>query len=460
VFSHHGAADPLSNKVSDPFDLVAIFDHGGDRKAAARAVLPKQQSAVERLFQQPLPNSVQVDPIVAPAANPTNQAAVNPETPKKKIPLVMACDLVDEPVTWLIDKLVPAKGFVALYGKPGSYKSFIALYLASMIATGQEAFGSATVQGDVVYVAGEGGAGLKKRWDAVRMHYSLPASSRIAFVKAQLNLRSTDEDLRALVEAINEAGIRPQLVIVDTLARAFAGGNENSSEDMGAFIAICGAMQAALNSAVMIVHHSGKDEARGQRGHSSLLGAVDTELECVKISPEGATERIGQLTLTKQKDGEDGTEMGYQMIPIHLSDIDPENTSLVVSPTNLDEVKKETLKAQRPVKLKPREQEGLAALRQAIEADGFPSNAPEHYVPRGVRCAREGLFREFFYMVSSLDSPQAKRKAFQRVKDDLLAKGVIGHWGDLYWLIDRPSYADRPAPTGQGPAPQDGADPF
>ena len=31
-------------------------------------------------------------------------------------------------------------------------------------------------------------------------------------------------------------------------------------------------------AAVLLVHHSGKDEAKGMRGHSALLGALDAEL--------------------------------------------------------------------------------------------------------------------------------------------------------------------------------------
>ncbi len=425
VFSHHGAADPLSNKVSDPFDLVAIFDHNGDRKAAARAVLPKQPNISEQLgiLSGQQPDKADQNPIKS--LEPSQ-----PEQPKKRVSLIMANELRDEPITWLIDQLVPAKGFAALYGKPGSYKSFVALYLAAMISTGQEAFGRDTIQGDVIYVAGEGGAGLKRRWDAVKRHYSLPNDARIAFVKSQLNLRSTLEDLEALVEAINERKLKPSLIIIDTLARAFAGGNENSSEDMGAFIAVMGAMQARLDSAVMIVHHSGKDEARGQRGHSSLLGAVDAELEVVKISEEDSQERVGKLTVTKQKDGEDGFEIGYEMVTIPLSAIDPEATSLAVQP--MDKVVEARRKAD-PNKLAPGQKLVFDALKLAIEEAGETVGLDR--IPPQKRCVKVSLWREYYYRMSP-HSDAAKKKAFMRAKTEMLARGTFGCWAEWCWITE------------------------
>jgi hypothetical protein len=106
-----------------------------------------------------------------------------------------------------------------------------------------------------------------------------------------------------------------ELVVIDTLARAFGGGNENASEDMGAFITAAGAIQGRYNCALLVVHHAGKDATKGLRGHSSLLGAVDTELEIIRI--EDAPKGI--LHISKQKDGEDGQRYGFQMITVELS---------------------------------------------------------------------------------------------------------------------------------------------
>ena len=163
---------------------------------------------------------------------------------------------------WLIPNILPAGGMAALYGKPGTFKSFIALHLAAMIGSGNHVFGNAVLQGDVIYVAGEGGAGLKARRDAVIKAHNIK-DPKVYFLRAQLDLRSNEADREALIAEIAKRDLKPVLLIIDTLSRAFAGGNENSSDDMGKFIAHVTTIQLRLNTAVLIVHHTGKDEARG-----------------------------------------------------------------------------------------------------------------------------------------------------------------------------------------------------
>jgi hypothetical protein len=103
-------------------------------------------------------------------------------------------------------------------------------------------------------------------------------------------------------------------VILDTMARAMAGGDENAGKDMTFAVASIDAVKAATGAHVAIVHHCGKDEARGARGHSSLRAAVDTEIEVSK--PEG--ERITTVRVTKQRDLERGEAMPFSLKVIEL----------------------------------------------------------------------------------------------------------------------------------------------
>jgi hypothetical protein len=84
---------------------------------------------------------------------------------------------------------------------------------------------------------------------------------------------------------------------------------------MGSFITTMGKIQEFLNCALMVLHHSGKDLAKGLRGHSSLLGAVDTQLEILRFEEQAK----GVISLTKQKDGEDGIRFGFEMVEIEIS---------------------------------------------------------------------------------------------------------------------------------------------
>lgn len=418
VFSHHGAADPLSNRVSDPFDLVAIFDHNGDRKAAARAVLPKQPTVTERLFQQP----VDVAPI-ATAEQAIERMLV--EQPKRRIDLVPWHDLQDVKVKWLVKDMLPAKSFSAIYGKSGAGKSFFAMYLAAMVAAGREAFGCSVEQGDVVYLALEGGAGLRRRRDALMQRYNLPDDLPVHFVKAQMNLRSSLDDLNALIEVIRERNIKPAVIFVDTLARAYAGGEENSSAEMMQFVSVMAALQDALDCTVCVVHHTGKDESRGMRGSSALLAAVDAELELTRISDDEAEEPVCTVKSTKQKDGMDGLSWSFRLDLMHVSQIDPDATSLVVHPLN------EAHEPKRKKRMSVNQQKALDALKMAIEEQGKKVGLDQ--IPADKSVVQLEVWRTYFDAMSHLEGDSARR-TFDRAVKDLGQSGQISMWAKWCWI--------------------------
>jgi hypothetical protein len=340
-------------------------------------------------------------------------------------------ELPDVETQWLISNIIPAGGMAALYGKPGTFKSFIALHLAAMIGSGTPVFGNEVIQGDVVYIAGEGGAGLKARRDAVIKAHDVK-DPKVYFLRAQLDLRSSETDREALLAEIAKHDLKPVLVILDTLSRAFAGGNENSSDDMGKFISHVTAIQLRLNTAVLIVHHTGKDEARGQRGHSSLNGAVDAELEVQKLSEPGDEDRRGQITITKMKDGEDGLKFQYRLEVVQLSMIDASKTSLAVFP--LDE--NEELK-QRRKPLTGHRKTSFEALKQVIDESGSIRELPK--IPDDRRTVTVTAWRQLFYMMIPSDGSNnndAKQKAFKRSSESLINDRTIGHWGDYVWIPD------------------------
>ena len=349
---------------------------------------------------------------------------------KDKYLLIPSTKLTDEPVQWLIQDLIPVKAFAALYGKPGTFKSFVALYLSASTALGLSVFNKLTTAGDVVYIAGEGGAGLKRRLDALRKRHSMPEIPNLYFLKSQLNLRSTMEDLAGLLASIKKNDIKPKLIVIDTLARAFAGGNENTSEDMGAFINIIGLLQQATGSAVLIVHHSGKDEARGQRGHSSLLGAVDAELELTRISDENSDERIGQILVTKQKDGEDGFKLMFQMETVALSAIDPEHKSLALVPIEIPET---PAKKKIDRTLNANDKTVLAALRMAINEDGEMVGLSQ--IPANTRVVNVNAWRQYYY-TGNPNGEDTKRKTFARAVERLVSHGTVGSWANYCWITN------------------------
>jgi len=286
----------------------------------------------------------------------TEQEAYNP-TPQ--LLNIEAWDTIkDEPVRWIIENVLPKKGFAALYGPPGSYKSFIALDIAEAVATGRQWMGNqVTNPGAVLYIAGEGHGGIGARIKACKINHQTQDGAEIYVIRYQLNLRSSADDFNLLMESIDNlierTGIELRLVQIDTLARAFGGGNENDSQDMGAFIHNAGRLQRKLDCALMVLHHSGKDATKGLRGHSSLLGAVDTQLELQKLEQTERKDGVagqGTLTISKQKDGQDNLKFGFEMVQININQgkeiglgLD-ENVSLAVreQQENIDQQHKKT----------------------------------------------------------------------------------------------------------------------
>jgi len=311
-------------------DAYEFIEEGGGRdklvalvKAATVITSLDQLTMPERL--NPVMNSIAsaVQELTAPAediAKEFEAAPKEPPKPTKQIAIEHWDSIQDEPVKWLIHSVIPVGAFTALYGPPGSFKSFIALDIAESIATGRTWMGNeVTESGAVLYIAGEGFGGVGARIKACKQHHQTEDGAPIYVIRHQLNLRSSVEDFNALMIAIenlvSELGINFKMIIVDTLARAFGGGNENDSADMGAFITACGRIQQIVQDcALMILHHSGKDQSRGLRGHSSLLGAVDTELELLRFEES----MKGLITVSKQKDGQDNTRIGFEMVSIEL----------------------------------------------------------------------------------------------------------------------------------------------
>jgi hypothetical protein len=89
-----------------------------------------------------------------------------------------------------------------------------------------------------------------------------------------------EADRKALVEAITQAGVKPGLIVLDTLARCYGGGDENSTKDMNTFVTNCDLLRESFpDTTILVVHHTGKDTARGLRGSSAFNGALDIAFE-------------------------------------------------------------------------------------------------------------------------------------------------------------------------------------
>lgn len=207
--------------------------------------------------------------------------------------------------SWLIEGLVPESGLSVLYGRPGAAKSFLALDWAMSVASGTPWLGREIERRWVVHIAAEGKAGLKSRarawWDA----HGRPEIGQWRLLPEAVNLRDRRE-IERLEVTLAELPERPGLLVIDTMARSIAGGDENAAKDVGEFIAAVDALRG--ENAALVVHHTGKDGDR-ERGSSALRAAADL---LVKVERDGLRPAV-TLKCEKLKDGAEWQPLGLRL---------------------------------------------------------------------------------------------------------------------------------------------------
>jgi hypothetical protein len=196
------------------------------------------------------------------------------------------------------EAFLPRRGVAVIYGKPASFKSFLASHIGLCCALGWAWAARCAFKAPVVYIAAEGASGHRKRKAAyVKAHPDLPADVDFALVSEAPNLGAESGDLPALIDAIKRANYSPGLIVLDTLAQTLGSGDENGA-GMTAFLTNAGKLAEHFQCLVLIVHHVGHADDKRMRGHSSLGGGVDAQILCER--QEGALEAV--LTVVKLKD--------------------------------------------------------------------------------------------------------------------------------------------------------------
>ena len=240
-----------------------------------------------------------------PVAELWDSEPVKPQTPYQLLSRHQLSAIPE--LEWVVPGVLPDGGVAAIYGDPSSGKTFLAIDLASRISLGLGPWFNRDVeQRPVVYVALEGGRGIKKRleaWDK--------ANGKRSSVQTILQPFSllADGDVKGMCNSIASHCAKGAVVFVDTLAQASPGADENTSTDMGRVLAASQQIAAEVEGLVVLIHHSGKDTSRGLRGHSSLNGAMDA---VIGVSRDKTTD-IRNWHVTKMKDADDGASGRFEL---------------------------------------------------------------------------------------------------------------------------------------------------
>lgn len=185
------------------------------------------------------------------------------------------------------------RGQVArIYGPPGAGKSFLAVDLAACVSVGRPWHGRAVARAEVLYFAAEDATGVAMRLQAWERYREIEHNVHLVATPLRLDADAVDRIMTAIESYFEDREIG--LIVLDTQAMVTVGMDENSAADMGLFVEAVKLLAQRCKATVLTVHHSGVRGGRA-RGSSSILGAMDVEMEA-SISGTTVT-----LSAVKQK---------------------------------------------------------------------------------------------------------------------------------------------------------------
>jgi hypothetical protein len=342
----------------------------------------------------------------------------------------------------LVKGLLPRDGLAVLAGQSGAGKTFLALELASCLATGSDFFGHRVRErGGSLFLLAEGVGTIAERLEAIRLgklaDEPLGEGLPIAWLALPGSLKAPEVQ-KAITAKIAEVaadmrdrfGIPLNLIVVDTLAAAFASGDDKNSDGVAtAEMAVLQKIGEAADALVLAVAHFGKDADTGIRGSSAYTASADAIL-AVLAEREAATGKVSnrRVAITKSRWHETGWHAGFDLCSIEVGkdeDGEPVLSAYVIP----GEASSEPIKPKRPTS------KAVTILLQAYQAvvvdnremiRPYGSDGPEF-----VAVLREVLRAEFCRRYpSESDEPAkvaaSKRQSFKRAMEAAVAGRVLG----------------------------------
>ena len=232
------------------------------------------------------------------------------------------------PVSWLVKSILPSTGIGSIYGQSGSGKSFLTVDLSCSLASeGRRTFFGHKIRKSVpvIYIALEAEGGIPGRIRAwcLKNDRPTPEGLRLLEITDGKPFQLADaEDMRALgLQVLEDVGPGAG-VMIDTLAMAAGGLDENSATDMSSAIMGAKALQVACAGLVLLVHHTGKDANKGMRGSSALQAACDFVIEVTRNGDARGWK------LAKSKEGRDGITAAFTLCDVPLGRFDEDGDEL------------------------------------------------------------------------------------------------------------------------------------
>lgn len=326
---------------------------------------------------------------------------------------------------WLYHDMLPRTGVGFVTGPSQGGKSFLAIYLAHSLATGEPFFGTTPDEtGGTIILAAEAAGTLRRRLAALGEATALPISvTGVGALGARGALETLEGDLRVEMDRIlAEHGVPVRLIVLDTLNASGLVDDENDNTKAAWGMKALETLGAKLGVLVIATHHPAKAGGRGVRGAGAWFNSADVVLEIVR----DAKSSVRELDMTKNKEAEQRSLGAFTLIPVRLGVDDKARDviSCTVHPANVP---------QREYTSSP---EMVTAFMDALDA-AIVDDGTEI---EGIRYAEyEAVTKEFTERKGGSRDRSAIRRAFKKIFDQAVEMGAIRsiNWSDGRRYISR-----------------------
>jgi len=217
---------------------------------------------------------------------------------------------------WLITEVFERNRLITVFGEPKSGKSFIAIAMACAVARGSDFYGHKAKKAPVVYLAGEGVSGIRRRLSVYNQseyggslkEAPLFLSNRGSRINEAEEYQKLEDEINLLKQEVGQIG----LIIFDTFQRNFSG-DENSAQEVNKFVKAADQLIHDFDCTVLLIHHTGRGNKGRARGSSVLDASIDGEfiVERKDKTVGDKKEMFVKMKQTKNKDGMGMTDKNF-----------------------------------------------------------------------------------------------------------------------------------------------------
>lgn len=341
---------------------------------------------------------------------------------------------VGQHIEWIVEGVMERGTIGQIFAPSGVGKSFLALDLAACITAGQP-WGyqgvHRTLTGKVVYLAGEGEAGIQRRKAAIELEHGIPTDNIIV---SRMPRFGSKKDVERLMKELGQVEDLIMLII-DTYARATIGLDESGSGDTSLVVDIFGRIARKFDIAVCAIHHTGHGDQTRSRGSSALTAACDFEIRLKDVGGAVMVEN------SKAKDMPEFTPMCFRLVQRELPENFTDNFGNVITSAFVRWIDPDEAPNNR-ARLSPPQQDVLNAFDLVWAVESMRMTTPDTIVTEyGLDAPAQGVavdaVRDHWMSIraDALADVQNPRTPWKRARDGAVEKGYVKIYDGIMVLV-------------------------